>query len=256
MKHIESFNGQTKGFVMSNRIHDAAIPVTVAVIFHSGYGHTARQAEAVRRGIERVAGASALYLTSDEAKGRLGDLELADAMIFGAPTYMGSASGPFKTFMDSTSKSYATGAWKDKIAAGFTNSASRSGDKLATLTQFAIFAAQHRMHWVNLGLPAGNNTTHGSEQDLNRLGFWLGAAAQSNNDSGPDVAPPESDLLTAEHLGERVARVTQQFVRGRLPAVSSNHGLVHNTDHGPSHMGQDAARSNPSTSNIQERISS
>jgi hypothetical protein len=75
------------------------------------------------------------------------------------------------------------------------------------------------MHWVNLGLPAGNNSTHGSDQDLNRLGFWLGAAAQSNSDQGPDFAPPESDLLTAEHLGERVARVTQQFVRGRLPAV-------------------------------------
>jgi hypothetical protein len=37
--------------------------------------------------------------------------------------------------------------------------------------------------------------------------------------SRSDFAPPESDLLTAEHLGERVARVTQQFVRGRLPAV-------------------------------------
>ena len=166
--------------------------------------------------IERVAGASVLYLTSDEAQGRLDDVGRADAIIFGAPTYMGSASGPFKSFMDSTSKAYATGAWKDKIAAGFTNSASRSGDKLATLTQFAILAAQHGMHWVNLGLPPGNNNSHGSEQDLNRLGFWLGAAAQSNNDQGPAFAPSESDLLTAEHLGERVARVTQQFVRGRV----------------------------------------
>ena len=81
------------------------------------------------------------------------------------------------------------GAWKDKIAAGFTNSASRSGDKLATLIQFAILAAQHGMHWVSLGLPTGNNSTHGSEQDLNRLGFWLGAA---DADQGPDIAPPES----------------------------------------------------------------
>ena len=227
---------------MSNRIQTAATPITVAIIFHSGFGHTARQAEAVRRGIERVAGASVLYLTSDEAQTRLDDLELADAIVFGSPTYMGGVSGPFKTFMDSTSKSYATGAWQDKIAAGFTNSGSRSGDKLATLTQFAIFAAQHRMHWVNLGLPPGNNSTRGSEQDLNRLGFWLGAAAQSNADQGPDVAPPQSDLLTAEHLGERVATVTQQFVRGRLPAVRRNHGPVLTTDHGPSHVGQDAAR--------------
>ena len=168
----------------------SAIPITIAVIFHSGFGHTARQAEAVRRGIERVAGASALYITSEEAQGRLDDLELADAIIFGAPTYMGSVSGPFKTFMDSTSKAYSTGAWKDKIAAGFTNSASRSGDKLATLTQFAILAAQHGMHWVNLGLPPGNNSTRGSDQDLNRLGFWLGAAAQSNNDQGPALRHP------------------------------------------------------------------
>jgi hypothetical protein len=75
------------------------------------------------------------------------------------------------------------------------------------------------VHHIRLGLPPGNNSTHGSDQDLNRLGFWLGAAAQSNADQGPDFAPPESDLLTAEHLGERVARVTQQFARGRLPAV-------------------------------------
>ena len=129
---------------------------------------------------------------------------------------MGGASGPFKTFMDSTSKTYSTGAWKNKIAAGFTSSASRSGDKLATLTQFAILAAQHGMHWVNLGLPPGNNSTRGSEQDLNRLGFWLGAAAQSTNDQGATVSPTESDLLTAEHLGDRVARLTQQFVRGRV----------------------------------------
>ena len=210
----------------------SAIPITVAVLFHSGFGHTARQAEAVRRGIERVAGASVLFLTSDEAQGRWDDLELADAIIFGAPTYMGSVSGPFKIFMDSTSKQYSTGAWKDKIAAGFTNSASRSGDKLSTLIQFAILAAQHGMHWVSLGLPTGNNSTHGSEQDLNRLGFWLGAAAQSDADQGPALAPPESDLLTAEHLGERVAKVTQQFVCGGLPAVtdlwSENSSAAHN----------------------------
>src|SRR6478752_3482563 len=91
--------------LVSDMKHEvSAIPITVAVVFHSGFGHTARQAEAVRRGIERIAGASALYITSEEAQGRLDDLDLADAIIFGAPTYMGSVSGPFKMFMDSTSK--------------------------------------------------------------------------------------------------------------------------------------------------------
>jgi NAD(P)H dehydrogenase (quinone) len=127
---------------------------------------------------------------------------------------MGSASAQFKAFRDESAKPYFEGAWKDKIAAGFTNSAFRSGDKLATLVQFAIFAAQHGMHWMSLGLPPGNNSSTGSEHELNRLGFFLGAGARSNANEGHNVAPPDSDLLTAEYLGERVAKVASQFGRG------------------------------------------
>ncbi|MCX5544762.1 flavodoxin family protein [Paraburkholderia sp. CNPSo 3076] len=192
--------------------------VQIAIVYHSGFGHTAKQAESVRRGVEKVVGASTLFLTSEDAQSRWDELTKSDAIVFGAPTYMGGASAQFKTFMDATSRLFFDGAWKDKIAAGFTNSASRSGDKLGTLIQFAILAAQHGMHWVNLGLPPANNHSKGSEQELNRLGFFLGAGAQSNADEGPDVSPPQSDLLTAEYLGERVAKVAIQFARGRVPA--------------------------------------
>ena len=192
--------------------------ILVAVVYHSGSGHTARQAEAVRRGVERVAGAEALFLTTEQAQASWDDLARAEAIIFGAPTYMGSASAQFKAFMDASSSVFFEGGWKDKIAAGFTNSASRSGDKLETLVQMSIFAAQHAMHWVSLGLVPGNNHSGGSESDINRLGFFLGAGAQSNADQGPELAPPVSDLLTAEHLGERVARVALQFARGRAAA--------------------------------------
>ena len=95
--------------------------------------------------------------------------------------------------------------WKDKIAAGFTNSGSRSGDKLATLIQLALFAARHGMHWINLGLPPANHSSTGSEPEMNGRGFWLGAGAQSDTDQGPDVAPPEADLAAARHLGRRVS---------------------------------------------------
>ncbi len=71
------------------------------------------------------------------------------------------------------------------------------------------------MHWVNLGLPPSKNSTIGSEDELNRNGFWLGAGAQSNVDQGPDVAPPEAHVATAHHLGKRVAEVALQLVRGR-----------------------------------------
>jgi NAD(P)H dehydrogenase (quinone) len=189
----------------------------IVIVYHSAYGHTARQAEAVKAGVEQVKGAEALLLNVEEAQARWDDLACAEAIIFGAPTYMGSASARFKAFLDATSNAVmARGfAWKDKIAAGFTNSGGRSGDKLATLIQIALFAAQHGMHWVSLGLPPANNSTGGSEEDLNRLCFWLGAGAQSNTDQGPDLAPPEADLATARHLGRRVAEATLQFVRGR-----------------------------------------
>lgn len=191
--------------------------ICVAIVYHSGYGHTARQAAAVRDGAEEVPGVDTLFLTAEEAKTRWDDLAAADAIIFGAPTYTGTASAAFKSFMEASSHAVMTTgyAWRDKIAAGFTNSGSRSGDKLATLMEFALFAAQHGMHWVSLGLPPANHSSTGSEAELNRLGFWLGAGAQSNTDQGPERVPPEADLATARHLGRRVAEVTRQYVGGR-----------------------------------------
>jgi multimeric flavodoxin WrbA len=190
----------------------------VAVIYHSGYGHTARQAQAVARGAASVDGVESLLISVDDIDQHWDTLESVDGIIFGAPTYMGSASAQFKGFMDATSRNVfgKGGKWANKVAAGFTNAASRSGDKLATLQQIAIFAAQHGMHWVNLGLPPGHNNSKSTEDSLNRHGFFLGAAAQSNADEGSDVVPPLADLRTAEHLGARVAEVARQLAAGRL----------------------------------------
>jgi NAD(P)H dehydrogenase (quinone) len=191
--------------------------IRIAIVYHSGLGHTARQAEAVRDGVEQVEGAAALLLTIEEAQTRWSDLSFAEAIIFGTPTYTAGVTAAFKAFEEASTRAVMVKGlgWKNKIAAGFTNSGSRSGDKLATLIQLALFAAQHGMHWINLGLPPANHSTKGSEEELNRLGFWLGAGAQSNVDQAPDLAPPESDLATARYLGRRVAEVTLQFVRGR-----------------------------------------
>jgi NAD(P)H dehydrogenase (quinone) len=129
----------------------------IAIVYHSGRGHTGRQAAAVKAGVEQVEGAEALLLSVEEAPIRWDDLASADAIIFAAPTYVAGVSAAFKAFQEASSHAVMTKGfgWKDKIAAGFTNSGSRSGDKLATLIQIALFAAQHGMHWVNLGLPPG-----------------------------------------------------------------------------------------------------
>lgn len=180
----------------------------VAVVYHSGYGHTAKQAEAVASGA-REGGAEVHLMNVDNVDWDV--LAKVDAIIFGAPTYMGSASAQFKAFMDASSKVWFTRGWQDKLAAGFTNSASLNGDKQNTLTQLAVLAAQHGMLWVSLGLAPGNNSTQGSIEDLNRLGGSLGALAQSNADASAEVAPPATDLRTASALGKRVAEIAARF---------------------------------------------
>jgi len=191
--------------------------IRVAIVYHSGYGHTERQAQAVAQGAGEVSNTEVVLVKAGEVSDHWATLEGVDAIIFGAPTYMGSASAQFKTFMDATSNTVFAkgGLWKDKLAAGFTNSAARSGDKLITLQQMAIFAAQHGMHWINLGLPPGHNNSKSTEDTLNRHGFFLGAAAQSNADEGADVAPTPADLRTAAHLGKRVATVAKALALGR-----------------------------------------
>ena len=187
--------------------------VKVAVVYHSGYGHTRKQAEAVVSGASG-AGATVQLISVADMDTHWEDLAQADAIIFGAPTYMGSLSAEFKKFMDASSKPWYSQAWKDKIAAGFTNSASLSGDKLSSLLQLAIFAGQHSMIWVGLGLMP-SNSSKSQRDDLNRSGSYIGAMAQSDSDMGADVAPPQGDLDTAAHLGKRVTEITRQFIAGR-----------------------------------------
>lgn len=189
--------------------------VHIAIAFHGGRGHTARLAEAVRAGAARERHAEVVDVAVDRLAPALWhQLDDADAIVFGAPTYMGTASAPFHAFAEASGRRWLTRRWQDKLAAGFTNSGSMAGDKSGTLDYFSAFAAQHGMTWVNLGLAAGWNSAGGSEFDMNRLGFYRGAAAQTNVDERTG-AVHKSDLATAEHLGRRVAELTRVFVAGR-----------------------------------------
>lgn len=191
----------------------------IAVVYHSGFGHTAAVAKAVARGAASVDGIQAQLISVTDIDKHWRDLQDAEAIIFGTPTYMGGVSAPFKVFMDASSKVWATQNWKDKIAAGFTHSASQGGDKFNTVTQLFTFAMQHGMIWTGLGLLPGNNASKGSVNDLNRLGSSTGALTQSNADQGAE-AIIDSELRTAEHLGKRVAMVTLQFEHKRALATA------------------------------------
>lgn len=186
-----------------------------AIVYHSGFGHTEVLAKAVATGAGKEGTANLITI---DAQGQIpeGDWQVlkdANAIIFGAPTYMGAASAQFKIFADASSKPWFTQDWKDKVAGGFTNSHSLSGDKLATLQQFSILAAQHGMIWVSTGNTPGQKTDTAHQRGaeiVNRLGSFLGVMAQSENDS-PDITPPSGDLLTAENYGQRVAAIASKL---------------------------------------------
>ena len=181
----------------------------VVVVYHSGYGHTKVQAEHVVKGVQENKNVSVTLLTSEEALKDLTPLNEADGIIFGCPTYMGGPSAQFKTFIDGASKVWFHQGWKNKIAAGFTNSKSPSGDKLNTLQSLFINAMQHSMIWVGLGEMNGA-TTAGDTESINRLGGFSGAMSQSIQESS---SPVEADLRTAERLGKRVADVVCAYER-------------------------------------------
>ncbi|WP_435173058.1 flavodoxin family protein [Actinacidiphila sp. bgisy145] len=194
--------------------------ISIVIASHSGYGHTAQLATAVADGAHSVAGTQVHRVDVAALSDADWDLmDAADGIIFGTPTYMGTASGAFHTFAEATSKRWMSRAWSDKLAAGFTNSGSMSGDKLHTLQYLSLLAAQHGMLWVSLNLLPGWNTTTSGPEDDNRLGFYLGAGAQSFNDT-PDVH--DADLSTARHLGRRVAEQTR-IHRAGLAAATHAH---------------------------------
>ena len=183
---------------------------TIAIVYHSGFGHTQALAEAVAKGAGSVSGTRATLVPVAEAEARQAALDAADAIIFGSPTYMGGVSAEFARFKDWTSRRWAEGTWRNKLAAGFTASASWNGDKHNTLYQFLTLALQHGMVWVGLGLPPGFNHSKGSADDLNRLGASVGAMAQANADQGVEGIAA-SDFRTMEALGRRVAESAQRW---------------------------------------------
>lgn len=188
--------------------------ISVAIAYHSGYGHTAKVAEAVAEGVSQVGGTAVHVIKVDTiTESDWATLDTAHAIIFGAPTYMGGPSAQFKTFADASSKRWFTKAWKDKIAAGFTNSGSYSGDKFASLSQLMTLAMQHGMIWVGLAesAPTLEGTQSVTHDMINRLGSFSGLMTQANQKASADIAPPAGDLETARRFGKRVAEITARL---------------------------------------------
>lgn len=181
----------------------------IAVVFHSAYGHTQRVAQA-------VAEAAGGHLIAIDADGKLppGSWELlaaVDVIILGAPTTMGGPSWQFKKFADASSKVWFTQGWKDKLFAGFTNSAAMNGDKVSTLAYLWTLAMQHGGIWISLGLMPSNDKA-ARRDSVNYVGGYGGLLTTSPTDASP-AEMAKGDLETARAFGERVAAAATMLGR-------------------------------------------
>lgn len=188
--------------------------INIVLVYHSGYGHTLKQAEAVLTGLLDDSKVEAVLLPIN-SEGEISDeawalLAVADTIIFGSPTYMGMVSWQFKKFADATSKLWYTQDWKDKLVAGFTNSSGMNGDKLSTIHYMFTLSMQHSMVWVGTGImPASSKAA--KRNDINYIDCFAGLMAQSPTDASVDEGPLPGDLATAKQFGERVARISLRW---------------------------------------------
>lgn len=178
------------------------------IVYFSAMGHTEAVAGSVRDGLASVDGVEAGLLRVDEVEGdeAWGRLDRADVIVLGSPTYMGGVAADFKRFMDQSGSRWYGRVWMDKLAAGFTVGGGLSGDKQSALQAMHVFACQHGMIWVSMGVGV-------REPGLDRLSSSLGLMCQAENAPAEQTPPPE-DHATAVAFGERVGRVAVRWVRG------------------------------------------
>ncbi len=183
--------------------------VIISIVFHSDYGHTEQVAKRLYEELQSDQAEVHLIPVCD-AESALDQLHQSDTIIFGSPTHFGGVSAAFKKFMEQTGSFWYKQLWKDKLAAGFTNSSTLSGDKLNTLISISLFAAQHSMHWINLGImPRFINDEQTDGQ--NRISAYIGLMTQSDN-SIKEVSPIHSgDLVTIQLFAHRILQVTIQL---------------------------------------------
>jgi NAD(P)H dehydrogenase (quinone) len=170
----------------------------VLVAYDSLTGNTEKMAQGVVAGAKQVLGVAVVLKPVDKVA--KGDLEKADGIILGCPTYYGTLPGRMKVVIDDWS-------WKlkvdftDKVGGAFSTGGGQAGGKEFVLVSLVMFMLNNRM--VVAG-PLYQNDKTGS--------VWaeVGAAAMT----GPlDPGVSDGELDSARRLGERVARLALKLKR-------------------------------------------
>jgi len=174
-------------------------PVRILVSYYSQTGNTEQMARGVVEGAQSVPQAMTMLRKVSETSKE--DLDAADGVILGCPTYFANIPGEMKRLLDDWN-------WKlkvdftDKVGGAFTTAGGQVGGQGHVVMSLLAFMLNNRM--IVAG-PLYRNEKTGS--------VWgeLGAAAIT----GPlDWGVSEDELAGARLLGERIARLAVKLKGG------------------------------------------
>jgi len=148
----------------------------ILIVYDSRTGNTEKMALAVAEGVKQVKGAIAEVKKAGETNPS--DLQEADGIIMGSPTYYGQMSAKLKTLVDESVKIH--GKLEGKIGAAFTSSGGTASGAETTLLSIVQALLVHGM------------IVQGRSDDKH-----YGAAAVG--------APKEEEIESCKRLGKKVA---------------------------------------------------
>lgn len=179
----------------ANAASDAP-PAQVLIVYYSLQGNTQQMAEAVVEGVERVDGVSVRLLRVEDCTAE--DLQAADGLILGCPTYFASIPGTMKLAMDDWNWKWKVD-FTNKVGGAFSTGGGQTGGKEHTVISLLLFMLSNRM--IVAG-PLYESVERGTE--------WgeMGSSAMT----GPlDPGVSEGQRDAARRLGERIARLTRKM---------------------------------------------
>ena len=191
--------GLTLGNSNANSLENETVAgpsVRILVVYYSRTGNTEKMGHGVVQGAKRVPGVVTLLKKVSETSKE--DLERADGIVLGCPTYFANIPGEMKAVID-------TWNWRmkvdftDKVGGAFATAGGQVGGQGNVVVSLLLFMLNNRM--VVAG-PLYRNDVTGS--------IWgeSGAAAIT----GPlDPGVSEDELEGAQRLGERVTRLSRKM---------------------------------------------
>ena len=199
----------------------------VLIAHYSLLGHTNRLAEAVMHGAKEIEGAEVKLMRvpenlSEEERRRRGsgdfsksfenipvcsqnDVAMADAIIIGAPTYLGNMCAQMQLFLNSLGKLWRDGTLVGKVGSAFTSSGSQHGGQEAAL--LSVHTTMLHMGMIVVGLPY---TFHGQLRIDEITGGTPYGATTIAGQKGERM-PSENELAAARFQGKHVACIAAKL---------------------------------------------